>query len=112
MLHPYSFGMLNSFPSLRGERRRMTGIPGSPPDLRAVPSGCAFHPRCPLAYEPCARFVPALLPLANGDTGQSVACHRYDPAHAEGMSPPTSAEMAERYAALAASPTEPERTPR
>jgi peptide/nickel transport system ATP-binding protein len=109
-LHPYSFGMLHSFPSLRGERRVMTGIPGSPPDLRAVPSGCAFHPRCPLAYEPCPRFVPALLPVAGGETGQSVACHRYDPAHSEGMAPPTKAEMEERYAALSAPAEEPGRT--
>ena len=36
----------------------MTGIPGSPPDLRAVPSGCAFHPRCPLAFAPCSQTVP------------------------------------------------------
>ena len=105
-LHPYSYGMLHSFPSLHGARRLMTGIPGSPPDLRAVPSGCAFHPRCPLAYAPCARFVPALLPLTGAGSASSVACHRYDPAHAEGMAPPTSAEMEERYAALADSPSE------
>ncbi|MGH2493196.1 MAG: ABC transporter ATP-binding protein, partial [Ktedonobacteraceae bacterium] len=39
--HPYSHGLLNSFPSLRGPKRRMSGIPGSPPDLRNVPVGCA-----------------------------------------------------------------------
>ena len=48
-LHPYSAGLLRSFPALRGERRELTGIPGSPPDLRGMPSGCAFHPRCPKA---------------------------------------------------------------
>jgi peptide/nickel transport system ATP-binding protein len=110
-LHPYSFGMLNSFPSLRGERREMTGIPGSPPDLRAVPSGCAFHPRCPLAYEPCSRILPPLLPVANGARGQAVACHRYDPAHAAGMAPPTHAEMEERYTTLSAASEESERMP-
>jgi len=41
-LHPYSEGLLNSFPALRGPRRELTGIPGSPPDLRSMPSGCAF----------------------------------------------------------------------
>ena len=101
-LHPYSFGMLHSFPSLRGEQRQMTGIPGSPPDLRAVPSGCAFHPRCPLAFAPCARIVPPLLTAPSGDYGQRVACHRYDSAHAEGKPPPTSAELENGYAALAA----------
>src|SRR5215472_1252484 len=58
--HPYSYGMLNSFPTIYGERRRMVGIPGAPPDLRAVPSGCSFHPRCPLAFAPCDRVIPLL----------------------------------------------------
>ncbi|MBB0247092.1 ATP-binding cassette domain-containing protein, partial [Streptomyces alkaliphilus] len=56
--HPYSHGLLHSFPALHGPRRELTGIPGSPPDLRAMPSGCAFHPRCPRAFEPCAREIP------------------------------------------------------
>ncbi|HKV58767.1 MAG TPA: ABC transporter ATP-binding protein [Ktedonobacteraceae bacterium] len=51
--HPYSYGLLNSFPALRGPLRRMSGIPGSPPDLRSVPPGCAFHPRCPFAFDAC-----------------------------------------------------------
>src|SRR5258707_1859435 len=51
--HPYSYGLLNSFPNLHAPRRNMGGIPGSPPDLRSVPAGCAFHPRCPMAYGPC-----------------------------------------------------------
>jgi oligopeptide/dipeptide ABC transporter ATP-binding protein len=38
---------MNSFPPLVGEVKRMTGIPGSPPDLSDPPSGCRFHPRCP-----------------------------------------------------------------
>ena len=58
--HPYTSGLLNSFPSLHGPRRRMTGIPGSPPDLRNVPSGCAFHPRCPFAFNACYVQLPAL----------------------------------------------------
>jgi peptide/nickel transport system ATP-binding protein len=104
--HPYSFGMLHSFPSLRGEQRLMTGIPGSPPDLRAVPAGCAFHPRCPLVYAPCAQFVPALMsmPENSGATTeiaeQAVACHRYDPARSEAKPLPTATEMEDGYAAL------------
>ncbi len=58
--HPYSYGLLNSFPSLHGPRRRMTGIPGSPPDLRDIPSGCAFRPRCPFAFHACREQLPVL----------------------------------------------------
>ena len=77
-LHPYSSGLLKSFPALRGERRELAGIPGSPPDLRAMPTGCAFHPRCPKAFDPCADQDPA---LAGHD--RSVACwlHVNDQAH-------------------------------
>jgi len=110
-LHPYSFGMLHSFPSLHGERRLMTGIAGSPPDLRDVPSGCAFHPRCPLAFAPCSTAVPGLLRLPTGHVGQSVACHRYDPAHAAGLELPTPTEMEEGYSALSSAALDFGRTP-
>jgi peptide/nickel transport system ATP-binding protein len=74
-LHPYSDGLLHSFPALRGERREVSGIPGSPPDLRAMPAGCAFHPRCPRAFEPCAVNVPVLgAPEAYPGDTRSVAC--------------------------------------
>ncbi|MEE1942863.1 ABC transporter ATP-binding protein [Streptomyces sp. TRM 70361] len=71
--HPYSAGLLHSFPALHGPRRELTGIPGSPPDLRAMPSGCAFHPRCPKAFDPCDRKTPPLAP-AGSSSGRSVAC--------------------------------------
>jgi peptide/nickel transport system ATP-binding protein len=45
--HPYTQGLLRSFPPLRGPLERLTGIPGSPPDLADPPAGCRFHPRCP-----------------------------------------------------------------
>lgn len=45
-LHPYTQGLLNSFPPLRGEKRRLTGIPGAPPNMAHPPTGCRFHPRC------------------------------------------------------------------
>jgi peptide/nickel transport system ATP-binding protein len=45
--HPYTVGLIHSFPPLRGPVVRMTGIPGAPPDLANPPSGCRFHPRCP-----------------------------------------------------------------
>ena len=58
--HPYTYGLLNSFPSIHGPRRRMSGIAGSPPDLRHLPAGCAFRPRCPFAIEECSERIPAL----------------------------------------------------
>jgi peptide/nickel transport system ATP-binding protein len=65
--HPYTYGLLNSFPSLRGPKRRMSGIAGSPPDLRNIPTGCAFRPRCPFAFEECSERIPALAaPLVEG----------------------------------------------
>jgi peptide/nickel transport system ATP-binding protein len=94
--HPYSYGLINSFPTLRGPRRKVTGIPGSPPDLRHVPPGCAFHPRCPFAFDVCERVVPALMRAVSGQP-QQVACHLYDPAHTP--EPPTLADMAARYEA-------------
>jgi peptide/nickel transport system ATP-binding protein len=45
--HPYTQGLISSFPSLTGPIERMTGIQGAPPDLAAPPAGCRFHPRCP-----------------------------------------------------------------
>jgi peptide/nickel transport system ATP-binding protein len=51
--HPYTRGLLRSFPSLRGARRELTGIPGSPPDLRDPPPGCPFVPRCGYATTAC-----------------------------------------------------------
>jgi peptide/nickel transport system ATP-binding protein len=45
--HPYTLGLMRSFPSLTGPIERMTGIPGAPPDIAALPEGCRFHPRCP-----------------------------------------------------------------
>jgi peptide/nickel transport system ATP-binding protein len=74
-LHPYSEGLLKSFPALRGPRRELAGIPGSPPDLRGMPSGCSFHPRCPHAFDRCSAEIPLLgIPSARNDPSRSVAC--------------------------------------
>jgi peptide/nickel transport system ATP-binding protein len=51
--HPYSIGLLDAFPSIRGPRLPLTGIPGAPPDLARPPAGCRFAPRCPLVQERC-----------------------------------------------------------
>ncbi|MFC7277993.1 ABC transporter ATP-binding protein [Paractinoplanes rhizophilus] len=74
-LHPYSKGLLGSFPALRGPRRELAGIPGSPPDLAGMPTGCSFHPRCPRAFEPCPTVIPVLgRPDTPDGAGRSVAC--------------------------------------
>ncbi len=63
--HPYTQGLLEAFPSLHGPRVPLTGIPGNPPDLSAVPDGCRFHPRCPYAIDKCTEIAPDLYPLAD-----------------------------------------------
>jgi peptide/nickel transport system ATP-binding protein len=58
--HPYSRGLLDAFPSIRGPRLQLLGIPGRPPELRNPPSGCRFHPRCPVAMPRCTSTAPQL----------------------------------------------------
>jgi peptide/nickel transport system ATP-binding protein len=79
-LHPYTRGLFQSFPALHGPRRRLTGVPGSPPDLRALPPGCAFLPRCALGDAECSSAAPLL--LERGSSHQ-VACFKARGAHAE-----------------------------
>ena len=62
--HPYTQGLLNSFPSLHGARRELTGIPGCPPDLRDPLPGCPFVPRCGFALPGCAQVDMSLIPVA------------------------------------------------
>jgi peptide/nickel transport system ATP-binding protein len=69
---PYTHGLLHCFPPMHGERRPMEGIPGSPPDLRALPTGCPFHPRCPWAMERCRKEMPLLVRLDG--SGREAAC--------------------------------------
>ena len=64
--HPYTQGLLRSFPSLHGARRELTGIPGSPPDLRDPPHGCPFIPRCGFAQPGCAQVDMSLIPVRGG----------------------------------------------
>jgi len=52
-LHPYSIGLMDAFPSIRGPKVPLTGIPGSPPDLARPPEGCRFAPRCPMVTDQC-----------------------------------------------------------
>jgi peptide/nickel transport system ATP-binding protein len=78
-LHPYTQGLMNSFPPLSGPIVRMAGIPGTPPDLGAPPDGCRFHPRCPHCrpenpelYRRQTTIRPILREVA---PGHHVACH-------------------------------------
>ncbi len=73
-LHPYTLGLMNSFPSISGEKKKLTGIPGSPPDLVAPPSGCRFHPRCPRVMPICPQVVP---PAKTVSANHTVACHLF-----------------------------------
>jgi peptide/nickel transport system ATP-binding protein len=69
--HPYSAGLMGSIPSIVDERDRLTQIDGSMPRLTAMPSGCAFHPRCRNAGD-SRRVDPRWCPSA---PGHLVACH-------------------------------------
>jgi peptide/nickel transport system ATP-binding protein len=59
--HPYTVGLMGSIPAMDEERERLMQIDGSMPRLNAIPSGCAFHPRCPRAFDRCDRERPELL---------------------------------------------------
>jgi peptide/nickel transport system ATP-binding protein len=59
--HPYTRGLMGSIPSLEGTSDRLTQIPGSMPRLTAIPKGCAFNPRCPLAFDRCRVERPDLM---------------------------------------------------
>jgi oligopeptide/dipeptide ABC transporter ATP-binding protein len=73
--HPYTKGLLSSFPSLRGARRDLAGIPGSPPDLQDPPPGCPFLPRCGYGTERCTSVGMNLAPVASSaDPGHLTAC--------------------------------------
>ncbi len=71
-LHPYTRALLSAVPSLRRRRGERIRLHGEPPKPTAPPSGCAFHPRCPIAQAICAEQTPALLEWR---AGQWAACH-------------------------------------
>ncbi len=77
--HPYTQGLLESFPPLSGPMTRLTGIPGSPPDLRDPPGGCRFNPRCPHCTledrELYVRQTTERPRLREVEPGHEVACH-------------------------------------
>lgn len=69
--HPYTQHLINSLPRL-DERAERVSIPGRPPALDNPPSGCRFHPRCPLAFDKCHTIDPETITLG---PGHRVACH-------------------------------------
>jgi len=73
-LHPYTQALLQSVPDVTKPEKRLTGIPGAPPDLVNPISGCMFRPRCPHAMKVCVSKVP---PLIKSQTKGLVACHLY-----------------------------------
>jgi peptide/nickel transport system ATP-binding protein len=70
--HPYTAHLIASLPRI-GDVRTRRSLPGKPPALSDPPSGCRFHPRCPLAIERCRSEAPEML---RSDAGGRVACHR------------------------------------
>ncbi|MFD7105519.1 ABC transporter ATP-binding protein [Streptomyces celluloflavus] len=70
--HPYTRGLLDSIPRLDHKGRELYAIKGLPPNLTAIPPGCPFHPRCPLAQDICRTELP---PLAEVAPGRTSACH-------------------------------------
>jgi peptide/nickel transport system ATP-binding protein len=78
-LHPYTQGLIASFPPLTGPLARLTGIPGAPPDLRFPPAGCRFHSRCPYCtpdqVELYLRQTTERPRLREVEPGHEVACH-------------------------------------
>jgi peptide/nickel transport system ATP-binding protein len=64
--HPYTAGLLGSFPSIKGERRRLASIQGFPPDLVDPPPGCPFHPRCQYAKDVCMKERPKGVAVEEG----------------------------------------------
>ncbi|MEM2143404.1 MAG: ABC transporter ATP-binding protein [Candidatus Thorarchaeota archaeon] len=72
-IHPYATGLVAAIPSMvRAEKKTLTSIPGSPPDLISPPTGCRFHPRCPYAEDICSKKEPTFDEI---EPGRFVSCH-------------------------------------
>lgn len=71
-LHPYSKGLINSFPRIEEKKISFESIPGSPPDMMCPPKGCIFHPRCKNAKQICREETPEIVDVCSN---HFVACH-------------------------------------
>ena len=73
-MHPYSQALIEAYPSIKGEKKKLKSIPGAPPRLVTPPPGCRFHPRCPYAADICRKEEPIMR-----EKGEHlVACHLLD----------------------------------
>ena len=75
--HPYTHGLMKSIPVVRQDVEQLMQIEGAMPRLTDIPSGCAFHPRCPRAFEHCRIERPDLVSVG----AVEAACWLYDDAH-------------------------------
>jgi oligopeptide/dipeptide ABC transporter ATP-binding protein len=74
-LHPYTHGLIGSIPTIDGPKaERLTVIPGTIPDILALPIGCKFVTRCPYRFEPCHDIEPPLIEMT---PDHFVRCHLY-----------------------------------
>ncbi|MFD7625051.1 ABC transporter ATP-binding protein [Streptomyces sp. NPDC059851] len=73
--HPYTRGLLDSIPRLDQKGQELYAIKGLPPNLLAIPPGCAFNPRCPMARPVCRSDVPPLYPVTGVPEPRASACH-------------------------------------
>jgi peptide/nickel transport system ATP-binding protein len=89
--HPYTVGLMGSIPAMDEDRPRLLQIDGAMPRLNAIPTGCAFHPRCPRVFDRCRHERPDLL-----DAGVTrAACWLVDRRHAAARSAPPPGPMRE-----------------
>jgi len=70
--HPYSHVLMGAFPDIHGPKKPLKSLGGEPPDPFRLPSGCAFHPRCPFSQERCAKEEPVPVALSPDHV---VSCH-------------------------------------
>lgn len=82
-MHPYTVGLMGSIPSLTQEEDRLVQIPGAMPRLAAMPSGCAFHPRCERVFDKCKTSRPQLIPVGTHE----VSCWLYEGAATKAPTP-------------------------
>ncbi len=75
--HPYTYHLVNSLPMI-GDRTEKVSLEGAPPNLADPPTGCRFHPRCPLAFERCPVETPEMIQVTER---HRVACHLVEEAN-------------------------------
>ncbi len=92
--HPYTEGLLQSLPGYGDQRDRLHPIDGQPPSLITLPSGCAFHPRCPYVMDICRREVPSLYDVPGPSPHVSACFVSRDPAERQAARAAVEARLA------------------